>query len=231
MGQDGGEPGIDGAPLLDIVNAGVDAGGAALIRGLSFTLHAGERVGISGPSGCGKTSLLRGVAGLTDLAGGTLRLRGRTPEEWGWPRYRRQVVLVDQRPMLIDAPVARNLAKPFTYRHAGGVPFPEDTARGLLARLGLEDGLWDKPARDLSVGQQQRVCLVRALLLRPAVLLLDEPTSALDPESAGLVEELLAHASRERGLAALVVSHDRAQVGRWCDRAIGLQGPAAGDGP
>ena len=88
-----------------------------------------------------------------------------------------------------------------------------------MTRLGLHDVAFDFAARRLSQGQQQRLALVRALLLAPRVLLLDEPTSALDADSAIAVEELLCHEAR-RGLAVLMITHDAAQAARCCQRTI-----------
>ena len=81
-----------------------------------------------------------------------------------------------------------------------------------------------------SIGQQQRICLVRALLLRPAVLLLDEPSSALDEASVTALEQTISDWARDAGGSALVVSHDRAQVARWCGRAVDLKAFQPGSG-
>jgi putative ABC transport system ATP-binding protein len=174
-----------------------------------------------GPSGCGKTTLFRTLCGLIDGAGGGVLLEGQAPEELGWPAFRRRVVLVSQQPGLIDLSVRENLARPFSYRSAS-TPFPEDTAAQWLERLGVPPTRWHEPAGTLSVGQQQRVALVRALLVEPAVLLLDEPTSALDDAAADSVEGLIAELCEARGLAVLTTSHDRARMNAWCSRQVDL---------
>lgn len=201
--------------------------GQVLLRGVNFTLKAGQRMAVAGPSGCGKTMLLRSVAGLIDLAGGRVMLKGRSAAEVGWPAFRRQVVLVDQRPVLLDATVRANLELPFRYRvtqmGVGAQRFDETEAVSLLERLHVEPHRLDQAAPSLSVGQQQRICLVRAMLLRPAVLLLDEPTSALDEPSRDAVEALVAERSQRHGMAALIVTHDSAQAERWCHTRLVLE--------
>ena len=77
-------------------------------------------------------------------------------------------------------------------------------------------------AANLSVGQQQRLCLARALLLEPLVLLLDEPTSALDEAAVVWVEEVVRDHAREHGAAALIVTHSSRQAARWCQRRLDL---------
>lgn len=200
----------------------VSAGGRVLVSGIGITLEKGEMVALCGPSGCGKTSLLRAVAGLDDPASGSVLLNGRTPHETGWPRFRRSVVLVDQKPVLLPGSVRDNLALPFTYTVAAGAPFPESEAVALLDSFGVTRDRFTQEARTLSMGQQQRVCLARAFLLKPDVLLLDEPTSALDPEAVSSVENTLRTETRRRGLSALIVTHDREQARRLCDSTVDL---------
>jgi len=208
--------------LLDLIGLSVSAGGRVLVSGVGITLENGGMVALCGPSGCGKTSLLRAVAGLDDLAGGQVLLNGSTPGEIGWPGFRRRVVLVDQRPVLLPGSVRDNLALPFTYAVSAGTPFPEGEARALLETFGVTGERFTQEARTLSQGQQQRVCLARAFLLKPEVLLLDEPTSALDPEAVSSVEGSLITETRRRGLSALIVTHDREQARRLCDRTVDL---------
>ena len=217
--------------LLDIRDITIALGGKRLIERLSLTIHSGEIVALMGPSGCGKTTLLRTLAGLICTTGGSVALRGQQPQELGWPQYRRRVLLVSQQPVLLDQSVEENLRRPFSYRSAPN-GFPEARARGLLSRLGL-DSFWQTNARTLSVGQQQRVALVRALVIQPDVLLLDEPTSALDESTVASVESLLKDEVREAG--ALVITHQRSQAQRWCDRLVELDpflaGSVGGDQP
>lgn len=208
--------------MLELRELSVSAGGRVLVSGFGITLEKGEMVALCGPSGCGKTSLLRAVAGLDDLAGGQVLLNGSTPGGIGWPRFRRRVVLVDQRPVLLPGSVRDNLELPFSYAVSSGAPFPYEEARSLLETFGVARDRFAQEARTLSLGQQQRVCLARAFLLKPEVLLLDEPTSALDPEAVSSVESSLVSETRRRGLSALIVTHDREQARRLCDRAVDL---------
>ncbi len=207
-------------PLLGVHNLTVTVAGAPLLAGVSLALWPGDRIGLVGPSGCGKTSLLRAIAGL-DAARGVLRLAGRSPQVTGWPVWRRHVLLVNQRPVLLDATVRENLARPFRYRQDRR-PFPAGRAAAVLEQLGLEPDRMDQLARSLSEGQQQRVSLARALLLEPPVLLLDEPTSALDAANVDAVEKAVEAYVGAGDRAVLIVSHDPAQTARWCTAVMPL---------
>ena len=102
----------------------------------------------------------------------------------------------------------------------------------LLESVGLDPAYLWRSAEQLSVGQQQRVMIARALALEPEVLLLDEPTAALDAEARNLVEETLVRLRAERGIALVLVSHDRAQVERLCDWVVALaDGAVVAEGP
>ncbi len=207
-------------PVLKVIGLAVEAGGKTLFEGLDLTLDAGRLTAIVGPSGCGKTTLLRAIAMLINPSQGEVRLSGALPVEIGWVQYRRSVVLIDQRPVLFDSSVDENLRKPFTYASASSA-YPEQTASILLDELEIGTERLNQDARSLSIGQQQRVCLIRALLVSPKVMLLDEPTSALDAESVETVEACVKRFAANGG-CALVVSHDRAQAARLCDNILDL---------
>jgi putative ABC transport system ATP-binding protein len=136
---------------------------------------------------------------------------------------------VSQVPAIFPGSVSENLQRPFTYRGLRGKPWPPDRARDLLDRVRLQDVPLDAAAERLSVGQQQRLALVRSLLLDPSILLLDEPTSALDATAATALTDLIRAEIRAHGAAALVVTHAaQATNGNgapWYDRSIELADP------
>jgi len=209
-------------PLLRIEKLSVAAGGVALLRRVSASVERGEVLGITGPSGCGKSTLLRTVSGLVDETEGGVLYKGQTRSAYGWPRYRREVVLVGQQPMLFDDTVEANLLRPFSYRSAALKEAPMDEARSLMERLAVGPERLGQSALSLSVGQQLRLCLIRALILEPRVVLLDEPASALDNVRAELVWDLVREKAAQ-GLSALMVTHDEEQAKRWCDRVMDLR--------
>ena len=210
---------------LEVAQVAVTVNDQPLLRDVSFRLRPGERIALHGPSGCGKTSLLRGLAGLDDLAQGTVALGGSSPEQVGWPHWRRQVTYVAQEPVLWEGSVRDNLARPFRYRTVAE-PFPEAVAGAWLERLGLGKSPADDATR-LSVGERQRVALIRALVVKPAVVLLDEPTSALDASARSAVESLIRECCDREGLAAVVVTHLESQAQQWCDAELDLRPHAA----
>jgi ABC-type iron transport system FetAB ATPase subunit len=217
-------------PVLRLSGFAVAAAGRRLLTDIDLELVGGELVALDGPSGCGKTTLLRAIVGLIDPDAGEVQLHGDCPGDLQWPCYRRRTILVAQRPTLLAGSVRENLTHPFRYRSVG-TEFPAAKAADLLARIGLAPERLDQEARSLSQGEQQRVGLVRALLLEPAVLLLDEPTSALDEEAAAATEEIVSADARERGLAALIVTHLRQQAARWCQRTVDLRSYMTTTGP
>jgi len=177
----------------------------ALLEAVAFEVPAGGAVRLVGRSGLGKTTLLRALAALHPSSG-ALSLGDASPESLGRPSWRRRVTLIAQRPRLFAGDVEANLRRPFAYRSAESA-FDPDRAVTMLAALDLPEDVMSREARTLSVGEQQRVCLVRGLLHRPAFALLDEPTSALDPESRETVRALLER-ERAAGVGFVLVSHD-----------------------
>lgn len=212
-------------PLLELRDLTITAAGTPLHTQISWTLPPGELAAVTGPSGAGKTTLLRTVCGLQNPAAGSVLLEGKDGDTWGWPLFRRKVVLVSQKPTLLALTVEDNLRRPFLYKSAAQTPFPAPAARQFLEEIGVGTACWEQDALTLSVGQQQRVSLIRALLLEPPVLCLDEPTSALDPDSALRVQALISRLAAERGLAALIVTHSPEQAEHWCARRLALPAP------
>lgn len=192
-------------------------GGVPVLHGLDAELPAGASC-IWGSSGSGKTSLLRLLNRLADVDRGRVLFAGEDVRTLDPLALRRRVVLVPQLPALVGETVADNVA--YGTALAGQTT---DVGR-LLELVHLDRGLATRRAAHLSIGQQQRVMLARALALEPEVLLLDEPTSALDEESQDAVEETLLHLRDALGLSLVVVTHDRMQAGRLADWLVALEG-------
>jgi putative ABC transport system ATP-binding protein len=162
-----------------------------LLRDLTCALRPGEWVRLEGPSGSGKTLLLRALAGLDPLDEGRLLWSGAPLPDAEYPTHRARVMLVPQRPALIEGTVEQNLAVPYALRVHRGKSFDRGLALGWLERLGRDAHFLSQPIRNLSGGERQIVALLRALPLGPVLLLLDEPTAALDAETAAALRALL----------------------------------------
>lgn len=183
--------------------------GRLLLASVSLTLGPGQYAWLSGPSGSGKSTLLRLLNRLISPQAGQIVFQGRALERWPVGQMRRRLLLVGQTAVLVPGDVAHNLLLPFGFRAAKELPRPDESAlAAALAAVGLEALGLGQDVGGLSVGQAQRLCLTRALLLGPDILLLDEPLAPLDPASQGLVERRIAAFAADGG-AALMVSHQR----------------------
>jgi putative ABC transport system ATP-binding protein len=166
-----------------------------------------------GPSGSGKSTLLRLLNRLADPDAGTVRFHGADVRELDPLELRQRVGLVPQLPAPVPGSVSDNVL--FGPRLHGREVDPE----GPVRLAGLDPSFLDRDASRLSVGEQQRVMLARALALEPEVLLLDEPTASLDAAATAAVEDAL----RNLGDVSLVlVTHDAQQADRLTERTIRL---------
>jgi len=196
-----------------------------VLHGIDLRLDSADFTALVGPSGSGKSTLLNLIGLLDSPTAGELYLRGEptsTMDDEGRTALRgRHVGFVFQFHHLIGAFTAlENVLMPWMVAH--GRPGPEilDTARGLLADVGLAQYA-DRRPDQLSGGQQQRVAIARALVTRPALLLADEPTGNLDTKTASEVFELLREFNARHGCAVLVVTHDP-RLSERCDRTVEL---------
>ena len=213
-------------PLLEVACLGRRGRqGQWLLRGISFRVERGDRWAVSGPTGSGKTLLLRCLALLDPIDEGSLQWKGQTVTGDAIPQYRRQVIYLHQRPVLIEGSVEENLSVPLAFRHRPEQVVSPTELMDLLGSLGRDESFFRKPSRELSGGEGQIVALLRAVQLNPAILLLDEPTAALDAEAAAAVETLAARwlKGRESERAVIWVSHDAAQRNRVADKTITLK--------
>lgn len=176
--------------------------GVPLIDGLTMELSPRGISALVGPNGAGKSVLLRVIAGLLPANSGKITLPA---------PMRGRVGLVFQRPTLLRRSVRGNLVHALRLAGLSGGRRAERLTE-LLAMAGLSD-LADRPARQLSGGQAQRLAVVRALASNPALLLADEPTAHLDPQSMFAIETLLARIALT-GTKVVLVTHDRGQIDR-----------------
>ncbi|WP_374689706.1 ATP-binding cassette domain-containing protein [Promineifilum sp.] len=185
-----------------------------------LTIRRGEVLALVGPSGSGKSTLLRLLNFLEPPSAGHLSFDGRPAGSDPPLAERRRVTAVFQRPALLHRSVAANIGYGLRLR---GERLPAAQLNAWLDRLGLAH-LARQSAPKLSAGESQRVALVRALAIRPDVLLLDEPTANLDPYNVGLIERLVAEEHAATGMTVIWVTHDIFQARRVADRVAFLLG-------
>jgi putative ABC transport system ATP-binding protein len=191
-----------------------------------LTLPQGQHLFIQGPSGCGKSTLLSLLAGVQQVQQGVCEVLGQNLATLG-PMQRDQLrgehmgVIFQQFNLLPFLDVAANALLPtrlFASRAAaasqvGGSPLAQ--AQALAERLGLPSSLWHQPVHQLSVGQQQRVAAVRALMGQPQLIIADEPTSALDDANQLEFLDVLLGTAGQQGASVVMVSHNARLADRF----------------
>ncbi|WP_187429540.1 Glutathione import ATP-binding protein GsiA [Roseobacter fucihabitans] len=199
------------------------------VKGVSFTLMRGERLGLVGESGCGKSTLTRAILGLEEPQSGTITLEGAAVSTLGKPNLavRRRMQVVFQDPFGSFNPrhrVSRLITEPF---HLLETPPQGDARRAAikdaLTAVGLQPGDADRYIHELSGGQRQRIAIARALIIRPDLILFDEAVSALDVSVRAQILDLLASLCHSHGLTYLFVSHDLSVVRSVTDRVMVMQ--------
>jgi ABC-type multidrug transport system fused ATPase/permease subunit len=193
--------------------------GNPVLSCISFEMTGGEAIGIVGPSGAGKSTLVQLLLQLRTPDSGRYLVNGVPVEEFSREDWHRRVAYVPQEPRLVHATVAENI------RYFRDLDDEAIERAGRLARIHDEVMAWPDgyqtvvgPRADaVSGGQQQRICVARAIAARPGVLVLDEPTSALDPYSETLIQESLMALKDE--LTLFIIAH-RMSTLNMCDRVM-----------
>ncbi|MGI8596535.1 MAG: ABC transporter ATP-binding protein [Thermoleophilaceae bacterium] len=202
--------------LFALEEVSVARGGATVLDRLSLRLDEGATC-VAGPSGAGKSTLLRLLNRLREPDAGRVLYRDVDVRERDVLALRREVSLIPQLPALLEGTVAENVA--YGARLAGRTADVVES----LSLAGLDAPYAERDAGRLSVGEQQRVMLARALALEPRVLLLDEPTSALDERARTAVEGTLLDLREQAGVSLVLVTHDLDQARRLADRVLWLE--------
>jgi len=186
------------------------------LAGISFDVRRGEVLGLLGPNGAGKTTTLHALLGLVQPDAGSVRLLGADPYA-DRETALRQVGFTSPEAMMDWRLTLRENLRVY----AGLYGARRGAVEGVLEIFELGEQARAKFG-NLSLGQQMRAGLARALLHDPAILVLDEPTASLDPDIADKTRKLLLRLRRERGLSILYTSHNMAEVEEVCDRVIFL---------
>lgn len=195
-----------------------------VLAGVDIHVPPRTTLGIIGPGGCGKTVLLKLFAGLERADAGTLAVGGREVQhlsEGAWSAVRMQMGMLFQNYALFDSmTVESNVA--FPLYHGGPLDAAaRELVREKLAQVGLYKAEHLYP-KELSGGMKKRVGLARALIAKPAVLLLDEPSAGLDPVSTRTVNELILRLRAEEGFTAAIATFDFETIHEVVDRVVVL---------
>ncbi len=185
-------------------------GGPPVLEEASLAIDPGSFALVHGPSGAGKSTLLRLLCRLEEPDSGRILFKGTPTDAMAPPVLRRSVAYVQQMPTLLPGTVRESLLLPFAFKANSDLTPPSDQEMAALLEALLLEGITPDTAADkLSVGQSQRICLIRTLLLHPEVVLLDEPTASLDAKSAGVVLDQAA-ALKNAGITVIMISHSEA---------------------
>ncbi|MDD6188634.1 MAG: phosphate ABC transporter ATP-binding protein PstB [Clostridiales bacterium] len=210
---------------IDIENLELYYGDFKAIKGISMEIPEKEITAFIGPSGCGKSTVLKTLNRMNDLVAdckisGSVKLDGvDIYRDMDVNLLRKRVGMVFQKPNPFPMSVYDNIAYgPRTHGVRGKARLDEIVERS-LRRAALWDDVKDrlkKSALEMSGGQQQRLCIARALAVEPEVLLMDEPTSALDPISTAKIEDLAAELKKDYTI--VIVTHNMQQAARISDK-------------
>lgn len=185
----------------------------------SFTMQRGELVALVGPNGAGKSTLLQAINLLQPYMG-EIRLFGEKAGADKARALRRRAAMVFQETLLLEGSVFDNVAWPLRFRGVAVGKIQELVEQALCA-FGCAH-LAERQAKRLSGGEGQRVCLARALVTEPELLLLDEPFAALDVATRSTLLEELRQLAKQKDMAVLLVSHNFADVLYFAERAVAL---------
>ncbi|SDK35052.1 ABC transporter ATP-binding protein [Billgrantia gudaonensis] len=208
------------------------------VDGVSLQIGRGETLGLVGESGCGKSSLARSILRLAPIQSGSIRLEGSVVSQLHGRHLlpmRRAAQMIFQDPFASlnpRLPAWKLVTEPALIHGLVGERERRDLAASLLSEVTLDSAHLDRYPHQFSGGQRQRLCIARALSVRPRLIVADEPVSALDVSIARQVTELLQDIQQRHGLSLLFITHDMAVVERISHRlAVMLGGRIVETGP
>ena len=215
----------NGEALIRVENLGKSFGAIHVLSGINVDIHAGDVVFVVGPSGSGKSTFLRCLNLLEEPTEGHVFFEGVdiTDKHTDIDKHRQKMGMVFQQFNLFPhMDIMKNLTIAPMKLQGKSQQEAEAEAMRLLERVGLEDRAHAYPSQ-LSGGQKQRIAIVRALCMKPDVMLFDEPTSALDPEMVGEVLEVMRDLAKEK-MTMVVVTHEMGFAREVATRVMFMDG-------
>lgn len=206
--------------ILECQNLVLIKNDQTILSNISFCVQAGDSIGVMGPSGSGKSSLFRLLNLLSSPTQGQILYKNKNLQDYIPTQLRRNIGYILQKPYLFGATVQENLFYPY---HLLGQKPDLREINSYLDKVKLPQNTLDKKNTALSGGEQQRIGLIRSLLIKPEIILLDEVTAALDEENTLLLENLIAHEQGLQHLTLLFITHNQEQAKRLAHKILYLE--------
>jgi len=180
-----------------------------ILNNISFSLNKGDILNIIGHSGSGKTSLLRLINRLDDQTSGTISINGKNIKEYKINELRRKVAMTFQIPIMFDGTVQDNLLSSLRFKldKKKFAHLDKSFLKKYLNLVRLDESFLERNSSDISVGEKQRVAIIRSLVNEPDILLLDEPTASIDEVNSRAFLENIKVLNQELSLTILLVTH------------------------
>lgn len=195
--------------LFELKHVSFRASEKQILNQINYSVKEGQMITISGPSGSGKSTLLKIMGLLLNPTAGEILYKGKNIHSYEPTAYRKEVSYFFQNAVLFDETVRDNLAFPAEIRDE---EFNEERALEGLKTVRLPRTYLDKPIKELSGGEKQRVALIRNLMYPPKVLLMDEVTSSLDKENREIISDFIRRLNREENVTVLWITHNQDEI-------------------
>ncbi len=209
--------------ILSIENLYFRYNSLDVLSDISFSIKAGDYIGLVGPNGSGKTTLIKMILGLLKPYSGNILLFGKNISTFsGWNRIgylpQKMTAFNPRFPATVREVVAMGLLSKKTFPKY--MNRNDDTAVNNILELLDIKNLKNKPIGELSGGQQQRALVARALVNNPEFIILDEPTDALDPEMRDRFFDIMNNLNKNKQVTVIIVTHDMGNIGRYTSKLL-----------